>query len=98
MQLVVPEVLSLLCAKLVKAMAALISLQYVSSLPFIFSFCTTATPPLSLMKTRVQRERTEERVYSATAASVLDHLIILFAHHHNVIINMTISLQCVRNF
>lgn len=48
MQLVVPDALSLLCAKLVKAMAALISLQYVSSLPFAFSFCAAPTPALLL--------------------------------------------------
>ena len=58
MQLVVPEALSFPCAKLVKAMAALISLQYVSSLPLTFSFCTAPTPPLPLMisKTRAKTE------------------------------------------
>lgn len=60
MQLVVPDVLSLLCAKLVKAMAALISLQYVSSLPFIFSFCATPTPALLLVAMSIQMEITEE--------------------------------------
>lgn len=64
MQLVVPDVLSLLCARLVKAMAALISLQYVSSLPFIFSFCATPTPALLLMALRNPREITEERAVS----------------------------------
>ncbi|TNN72428.1 hypothetical protein EYF80_017354 [Liparis tanakae] len=49
MQLVVPEALSFPCAKLVKAMAALISLQYVSSLPFALSFCAAPPPPLPLM-------------------------------------------------
>lgn len=60
MQLVVPDVLSLLCAKLVRAMAALISLQYVSSLPFILSFCATPTPALLLLVTSVQGETAEE--------------------------------------
>lgn len=48
MQLVVPEVVSFPCAKLVKAMAALISFQYVSSLPFTFSFCAVLKPLLPM--------------------------------------------------
>lgn len=64
MQLVVPETLSFPCAKLVKAMAALISFQYVSSLPFTFSFCVAATPPLPLTITRrakhAQREHKQK--------------------------------------
>lgn len=66
MQLVVPETLSFPCAKLVKAMAALISFQYVSSLPFTFSFCAAPTPPLPLMINGTRKhaqERTKQRVF-----------------------------------
>lgn len=73
MQLVVPEVLSLLCAKLVKAMAALISLQYVSSLPFSFSFCTAPTPPLPLVVKETQHREDREGLFTATVDLMLYH-------------------------
>lgn len=63
MQLVVPGTLSFACAKLVKAMAALISLQYVSSLPF--TFCVAApTPPLAPLVI-AREERTKQRTTNA---------------------------------
>lgn len=62
MQLVVPEALSFPCARLVKAMAALISFQYVSSLPFAFSFCVALGPPLLLMsELTMQHEKDKNR-------------------------------------
>lgn len=60
MQLVVPEALSFPCAKLVKAMAALISLQYVSSLPLIF-IRAAPTPPPPLMMTSVEENMDMEK-------------------------------------
>lgn len=74
MQLVVPEALSFPCAKLVKAMAALISLQYVSSLPFTFSFCT-APPPLmiaSTQKTCTRKEQNRARGVRGQVQLVMD--------------------------
>lgn len=68
MQLVVPEALSFPCARLVKAMAALISFQYVSSLPFAFSFCVAPGPPLLLMsEPTMQHERTKQRALRSNA-------------------------------
>lgn len=70
MQLVVPEALSFPCAKLVKAMAALISLQYVSSLPFAFSFCAAPATPLPLVITKHAQEKnkTESREFRGQLA------------------------------
>lgn len=70
MQLVVPEALSFPCAKLVKAMAALISLQYVSSLPFTFSFCAAPTPPLPLMISGTHKHAQERKKQESRALEV----------------------------